>query len=134
MAKRRDYAAEYRRRNQLAQSRGYKSYAQQRRVFRNVGGYEVWKTAPPIERTRSITTGHTNWLHSEENYEKFLDTQGLDDNPISRRSFDRLAIEADIYYSNKRKTGPLATYLEQIGERDEEADYDVGETPYGKSA
>lgn len=46
MARQRDYAAEYRRRNELAQQRGFKSYGQQRRYTEYTGESARYVYAP----------------------------------------------------------------------------------------
>ena len=43
----RDYSAEYRRRNELAQQRGFKSYGQQRRYTEYTGQPATYVVAPP---------------------------------------------------------------------------------------
>jgi hypothetical protein len=50
--KRRDYAAEYRRRQQLAQMRGYKGYWQQRTGPRSLSGDELWSAPEKVRWAR----------------------------------------------------------------------------------
>ena len=45
--RRRDYAAEYQRRNELAQQRGFRNYGQQRRYTESTGAPARYVIAPP---------------------------------------------------------------------------------------
>lgn len=80
--RRRDYAAEYRRRNELAQQRGFKNYGQQRRYTEYTGEPARYIVAPAELPYYPIYDYGDYWQGTDENLDIFLRmarVRGMDD-------------------------------------------------------
>ena len=106
MAKQRDYAAEYKARNERAQAAGFKSYSD-------------------LRKERSTNTYQGRWEKAQK--------KGVDRDKFDRKTAEIRKLAKDREKEGKKiykgKKGKFAKILVEMGVREEEDWWDVGDTP-----